>query len=458
MSSGLPSFNASKNKMKVSELRGIYLAEPDRKYQILEELIDTILVKCGEYKDYNIWISLFDKTQLITYIQQLKDKPIETHPLWGIPFAVKDNIDLCGLSTTAACPDYEYSPKQSAFVVEQLMNAGAIPIGKTNLDQFATGLVGTRSPYGACKNSVDPKMISGGSSSGSAVAVALGLVSFSLGTDTAGSGRIPAFLNNIVGVKPTVGTLSASGLIPACRTLDTISIFTQNHEDAELVYSSAAIYDLNDDYARPLESKTELSASSITIGVPKDDQLAWFDNPESPLLFSAAIKEIKKNGAKVVSIDFEPFKKAANLLYSGPWVAERYAAMQEIMENRPEILHPVTRNIVSQATNYSAVDCFKAMYQLQSFKKQADTVLSQVDSIMIPTAGTYYTIEQLESDPVQLNTNLGYYTNFMNLLDYSALSTPKGSYKNTMPFGVTFFGAAFDDFNLLAIAKKLLPL
>jgi allophanate hydrolase len=264
-----------------------------------------------------------------------------------------------------------------------------------------------------------------------------------------------------VGVKPTLGTLSASGVIPACRTIDTVSIFTQNHEDAELVYATTAVYDVSDDYARLIKGKSKKinsSVSNITIGIPQDDQLAWFDNAESPTLFAEVIEKIKKSGAKIVTIDFESFKESANLLYSGPWVAERYAAMQEIMENRPEILHPVTRNIISQANNYTAVDCFKAMYQLQAFKKQADRVLGQVDSIMIPTAGTYYTIEQLENDPIQLNTNLGYYTNFMNLLDYSALSTPIGSYKNKMPFGVTFFGPAFDDFYLLSIAKKLLPL
>jgi allophanate hydrolase len=459
--SSFDSFDGSIEKMKISSLRTLYLSESDQKHKILEKLIDTILSGCDKYEDHNIWISRFNKQQLMEYVENLKKKSIENYPLWGIPFAIKDNIDLVGLATTAGCPAYKYTPGGSAFVVQQLIDAGAFPVGKTNLDQFATGLVGTRSPYGACKNSIDPKMISGGSSSGSAVAVALGLVSFSLGTDTAGSGRIPAFLNNLVGVKPTLGTLSATGVIPACRTIDTISIFTQNHEDAELVYESTAIYDVDDDYARPVKNtsrKINAPSSNITIGIPKEDQLAWFGNSESSGLFVEVIEEIKKNGAKIVSIDFEPFKEAANLLYSGPWIAERYAAMQEIMEHRSEILHPITRKIINQAQNYSAVDCFKAMYQLQAFKKQADKVLGKVDSIMIPTAGTYYTIQQLEHDPIQLNTNLGYYTNFMNLLDYSALSTPAKFYKNKMPFGVTFFGPAFDDFYLLSIAKKLLPL
>jgi allophanate hydrolase len=459
--SSFDAIDGSIETMKISSLRALYLSESNKKYAILENLIDTILKRCSDYKDHNVWISLLNKQQLMAYVEKLKQKPIEDFPLWGIPFAIKDNIDLVNLPTTAGCPDYEYAPEESAFVVQQLIDAGALPIGKTNLDQFATGLVGVRSPYGACKNSIDPKMISGGSSSGSAVAVALGLVSFSLGTDTAGSGRIPAFLNNLVGVKPTLGTLSASGVIPACRTIDTVSIFTQDHDDAELVYASTAIYDVNDDYARRVKATSKKSNgafANITVGIPENDQLSWFENSESSGLFADVVEEIKNNGAKTVSINFEPFKEAANLLYSGPWVAERYAAMQEIMENRPEILHPVTRDIISQAQNYSAVDCFKAMYKLQAFKRQADKVLGQVDSIMIPTASTYYTINQLEHDPIQLNTNLGYYTNFMNLLDYSALSTPAKYYKNKMPFGVTFFGSAFDDLYLLSIAKKLLPL
>jgi len=447
--------------MEIYTLRKNYLNNTSKKIEKLEELLSIIHDKNKDYTDYNIWISLLSQQQLSEYVNNLKHKSIEDHPLWGIPFAIKDNIDLVGIPTTAACPDYEYIPKNSAFVVEQLINAGAIPIGKTNLDQFATGLVGTRSPYGACKNSIKPEMISGGSSSGSAVAVALDLVSFSLGTDTAGSGRIPAFLNNLVGLKPTVGTLSTSGLIPACRTLDTISIFTKNYDDAELVYRHSAIYDEADVYARPLinDQKNITSSGSVaTVGIPKEDQLAWFDNVESPTLFLQAIKELKKNGAELVEIDFLPFKEAADLLYSGPWVAERYAAMQDIMEHRPEILHPVTRSIVSQAENYSAVDCFKAMYKLQAFKQKADQELNKVDMVMTPTAGTYYTIDQLEKDPIQLNTHLGYYTNFMNLLDYSALAIPTGYFNNGMPFGVTIFGKAFSDIALLSAATTLLPL
>ncbi len=420
-----------------------------------EIVIHHILQRCENYLDYNIWIYRLSLTEIQPYLDNLKNKSLEEHPLWGIPFAIKDNIDLANIPTTAACPDYQYTPEKSAFVVEQLISAGAIPIGKTNLDQFATGLVGTRSPYGACKNSIKPEMISGGSSSGSAVAVALGLASFSLGTDTAGSGRIPAFLNKLVGIKPTVGSLSANGMIPACRTLDSMSIFANNTQGAKQLFNVASQYDADDDYARPFIMANQFSTTP-TIGIPENEQLNWFGNNESPTLFARAIEQLRAIGATIVTIDFEPFKEAAKLLYQGPWVAERYAAMEEIMETRPDILHPVTRNIISQANNYNAVDTFKAMYQLQAYKKRADNVLSHVDCIATPTAGTYYTIAELEADPVQLNTNLGYYTNFMNLLDYSALAIPTNdTYENNMPFGITLFAQAFNDFNLLAIAEKL---
>jgi len=298
-------------------------------------------------------------------------------------------------------------------------------------------------------------MISGGSSSGSAVAVALGLASFSLGTDTAGSGRIPAFLNQLVGVKPTVGSLSASGMIPACRTLDSMSIFANNTQDATQLFNIAAEYDAADDYARPFIAAESFSVTP-TIGVPADDQLNWFGNTESATLFTQAIEKLRATGATIKTIDFEPFKEAANLLYQGPWVAERYVAMQDIIENRPEILHPITRGIVAQAEKYTAVETFKSIYQLQAYKKQADRVLDTVDCIVTPTAGTYYTIAELEADPVQLNTNMGYYTNFMNLLDYSALAVPTSdTYQNGMPFGITLFAPSFNDFNLLSVAEKM---
>ncbi len=436
--------------MSITSLREAYLnrsLEP-------QQLVESILERCEQYRDHNIWISLLSLEQIGTYIHALSEKAIEDYPLWGIPFAIKDNIDLAGVKTTAACPSYAYIPEQSAFVVEQLIAAGAIPIGKTNLDQFATGLVGTRSPYGACRNSIRPEMISGGSSSGSAVAVALGMVSFSLGTDTAGSGRIPAFLNNIVGVKPTVGSLSSSGMIPACRSLDSMSIFTQNIDDAKQIFALSAIYDQYDDYARPHMAKT-FSQTKLTIGVPEEHQLEWFGNEESPDLFKQTLAQLESAGARLVSVDFSSFKKAADLLYSGPWVAERYAAMEKIFTETPDILHPITKAIVEKAKNYSAVDTFKAMYQLQAYKKQADNVLTTVDCIVTPTAGTYYTIDEVEADPIQLNTNLGYYTNFMNLLDYSALAVPFGAYDNAMPFGITLFAEAGADYELMSVANLL---
>ena len=403
------------------------------------------------------WIELISDEQLTTYLHLLQGQSPQTLPLFGIPFAIKDNIDLAELPTTAGCPDYRFQPQQSAFVVQQLMAAGAIPLGKTNLDQFATGLVGTRSPWGAVKNSFNPEYIAGGSSSGSAVTVATGQVCFSLGTDTAGSGRVPAAFNNILGLKASKGRLSCSGVVPACKSLDCVTLFAHTSDDLSLLLAIAGQYDANDCYARKAPCdlnhayQPEQALQGKKIGVPLPEQLNFFGNAETEQLFSQALTRLQELGAELVVLDFKPFLEAALLLYQGPWVAERYAAIEAFFQQDPSRCLPVIETIMGGANEKTAVDTFKAMYQLQAFKVQSDAALAQVDAMVTPTAGTIYTIAQVENDPIQLNSNLGYYTNFMNLLDYAAIAVPAGFQTTGLPFGLTFFGPAWSDALLLSL-------
>lgn len=420
----------------------------------LETLISDIRIKIESYKNYNIWIYVLSDDELQTYISNLQDKGPDELPLYGIPFAIKDNIDLVGIPTTAACPDYSYVPDETAFVVQRLVEAGAIPIGKTNLDQFATGLVGTRSPYGAVKNPFNSDYISGGSSSGSAVAVALGQVSFSLGTDTAGSGRVPAAFNNLIGLKPTKGRISTSGIVPACRSLDCVSLFSLNPDDTTTVFEVMDQYDPDDDYSRSASTVTTTSCKKI--GVPKKSDLEFFGNKEYQKLFDEFIEKECMQSYEIIEIDFSSFKEAANLLYKGSWLAERYAAIENFLENNPDSLFPVTKGIIEPAKKLNAVDCFKGFYHLQALKKKADKILETVDFILTPTAGTIYRMDEVNNEPIQTNTNLGFYTNFMNLLDYSAIAIPAGFDKDNLPFGVTLFSHAFEDKTLLYHSRCML--
>ncbi|HEX5611748.1 MAG TPA: allophanate hydrolase, partial [Burkholderiales bacterium] len=376
-------------------------------------------------------------------------------PLYGIPFAIKDNIDLAGHPTTAACREYSYVAQQTAAAVQTLLDAGAMVIGKTNLDQFATGLVGTRSPYGACANTFDARYISGGSSSGSAVAVAASLVSFSLGTDTAGSGRIPAGFNNLIGLKPTRGLVSTRGVVPACRSLDCVSIFALTAEDAHAVFDVMARFDAQDPYSRE-ERRVggAFSFEGCRVGVPRTAQLEFFGNREYEKLFHAALEKLERLGAKRVTIDFAPFLAAAKLLYEGPWVAERYVAIREFLEKNAQALHPVTREIISGGAKPRAAEAFAAQYRLQALLREAEPVWQAVDVLVAPTAGTIYTLAQLEADPIRLNSNLGVYTNFVNLMDLSAIAVPAGFTPDKLPFGITLLAPAFQDRALCALAQQ----
>ncbi len=417
-------------------------------------LMEQIAARIGKHADNPIWIYLLSSEELEPYLARLEASDPAELPLYGIPFAIKDNIDLQGVPTTAACPDYSYTPEASAYVVQVLIEAGAIPIGKTNLDQFATGLVGTRSPYGACKNSINPDYISGGSSSGSAVSVALGMAAFSLGTDTAGSGRVPAAFNNLVGLKPSKGVLSTSGVVPACRTLDCVSIFAHSSEDVQRVFDVAASFDVEDPYSRKMPALHKNAPSFFSFAVPAKEQLKFFGDKEAEALYYKAVETFERMGGRAVETDFTPLFEAADLLYFGPWVSERYIAVKEMLENKPESFIDVTRTIISSGKSKSAEEYFNAEYKLKAYKRQSERVMQGVDFALTPTTGTIYTIDEVNADPLQLNTNLGYYTNFMNLLDFCAFAVPAGFRENGLPFGVTLFAEAFEESKLLQLGER----
>jgi allophanate hydrolase len=454
MSSGLP---PPRYSLAIAALAAAYR---ERRLTPLE-LIEMLLERIAALRAPGIWITLVPAESLRAQARALGQRDPASLPLYGIPFAIKDNIDLAGVPTTAACPGFAYTPTESAYVVQRLLDAGALSLGKTNLDQFATGLVGTRSPYGACPNSFDPRYISGGSSSGSAVAVALGLASFALGTDTAGSGRIPAAFNNLIGLKPTCGLLSPRGVVPACRTLDTISIFALSAEDAAVVLRVGAGFDEAEPYSRapPTPHFTAPWASShsrapFRFGVPRPEQLRYFGNEEYPPLFERAVARLESLGGVAVSIDFSPFIEAAALLYAGPWIAERYAAVEATLRAGVALL-PVTRAIIEAGAAPTAVAAFRAQYRLAQLRRTTMRVWGDIDVLVTPTAGTIYRIEEVQADPIALNTHLGYYTNFMNLLDLAAVAVPAGFTGGGLPFGVTLAAPAWSDEALLALAARL---
>jgi allophanate hydrolase len=420
------------------------------------ELVEEVIRRCLAWTDKAVFISLAD----IEYLRSAASGLMETGPkpnslpLWGVPFVVKDNIDVAGFETTAGCPAFAYKPREDASVVARLKAAGALVIGKTNLDQFATGLNGTRSPYGAPRAVFDRRFISGGSSSGSAVAVAAGLCSFALGTDTAGSGRVPAAFNNLVGVKPSLGLLSTNGVVPACRTLDCVSIFAVNVADGIAVRLVAEGFDADDPFSR--KSEPVSLPARPRIGVLAGIEREFYGNSDVENCYDAAIAAAQEGGADIVPIDYAPFREAAELLYGGPWVAERLAGISDFFAGHQADMDPTVRSIIGGGRAHDAVSAFKGRYRLAELRRQTEATWSRVDMLLLPTTPTTYTVEQMLAEPVLRNSHLGRYTNFVNLFDLAAIAIPAGFGRQTnLPAGVTLVGPAFSDDALASYAAEL---
>jgi len=411
-------------------------------------------------QDKHVWIHLCSRDDLLASAKVLEHRKRagEKLPLFGLPFAVKDNIEVAGLPTTAACPGFAHVPTESAFVVTRLLEAGALLVGKTNLDQFATGLVGVRSPYGVPENPFDAARIPGGSSSGSAVAVAAGLVSFALGTDTAGSGRIPAALNNIVGLKPTRGALSTSGVIPACRSLDCVSIFALTVADAAEVAELSAAPDERDAYSRPDAARVRFvpgdAPRAFRFGIPDNSYLAELDFGGTRPDFERAVARLKHLGGEPVELDFEPFFRAGQLLYGGAWVAERSASVRDILSQNPSGVLPIISEILGGAARFNAVDAFSSLHTLAEYTRRARLAWQRMDTFVVPTAPFFPTLREVEADPIALNSRLGALMNFANLLDLSALAVPSDLRSDGLPFGITLFGPRDADARLAAIGAE----
>jgi allophanate hydrolase len=401
------------------------------------------------------WIARFDNAALMAAAAAVDARVAagERLPLAGVPFAVKDNIDVAGIDTTAACPSFAFRPVASATVVERLVAAGAICIGKTNLDQFATGLNGSRSPHGAPRNVYNLAYISGGSSAGSAVVVAAGLVAFALGTDTAGSGRVPAAFNHLIGFKPSRGRWSTTGVLPACRTLDCVTVLASTVADAALVDNVVAGFDPADPYSAVVP---DCSRKARRIGVPRPDQRLWFGDLESERCFDQSLACLAAAGAELVEVDIAPLNEAARLLYGGPWVAERTAALASVIAADPPDFDPVVRQVVAAGLDMRAVDLFNAIYRLAALRRAADMMWDSIDMLVLPTTGTTYRVAEMRAAPVALNSNLGAYTNFVNLLDMAAIAVPAGARDNGTGFGITFIGPAGTDRALMTAGRAYL--
>ncbi|HVZ50706.1 MAG TPA: allophanate hydrolase [Pseudolabrys sp.] len=418
-----------------------------------EQTVARTFARIRARDDSAIFISLRDEAEVAAEARALASR--DPHlPLYGVPVAVKDNIDAAGLPTTAACPAFAYKPAHDATAVARLRAAGALVIGKTNLDQFATGLVGVRSPYGTPRNTFDAALVPGGSSSGSAVAVAAGLVPLALGTDTAGSGRVPAGLNNIVGLKPSLGLISTRGVVPACRTLDCVSVFALTVDDAWSALAAMAGPDVADPYSRrrPLGAPGALPPR-VKLGVPRPGQRLFFGDRAFEAAYGAALERLTRLGCEIVEIEIEPFYETARLLYDGPWVAERTIAVGALLASDPDAIHPVTREIVLGGARPSAIDAFTAFYKLEELRRVADAVFTQIDALALPTAPTAYTVAQVLANPIELNSRLGSYTNFVNLLDLCGLALPAAITERGVPFGITLLAPGGQDARLAEIGR-----
>ena len=417
------------------------------------DLIDEVYARLEAIGDPNIFIHLRDVSDVKAEAVALGAFDPD-RPLWGIPYAVKDNIDVAGIETTAACPAYAYMPSEDAFVVAKLRAAGALVIGKTNLDQFATGLVGVRTPYGAPRNSIDPEIVPGGSSGGSGVVVGHGAVTFALGTDTAGSGRVPAALNNIVGLKPTLGTLSASGVVPACRTLDTVSVFALTVDDAYDVFAAARGFDASDAYSRDFRHQPMVKPSkTLRIGVPDSASIEFNGDGVQQAAFARDVSRLADTGAEIVEVDFAPLFSIAAMLYQGAWVAERHTVIADLLARDPEAVFPVTRQIIGSAEGMSADDAFLGFYRLAELKRVAEPMMAGLDMLCVPTIPRFATVAELEADPIGPNSMLGTYTNFVNLMDMCGIAVPTAPRSDGRPGSVTLLAPAGQDAEVAALAR-----
>ncbi|WP_291605369.1 allophanate hydrolase [Bradyrhizobium sp.] len=419
------------------------------------ETVARSFARIRDHADPAVFISLREEKDALAEAEHLASRTDAAElPLFGVPVAVKDNIDALGFPTTAACPAYAYTPTRDATAVARLRAAGAIIIGKTNLDQFATGLVGVRSPYGIPKNPVCGDLVPGGSSSGSAVAVSAGLVPLSLGTDTAGSGRVPAMLNNIVGLKPSLGMISTAGVVPACRTLDCVSVFALTVDDAAAALAAMAAPDSADPFSRdrPLGALTRFP-DKVRLGVPRSGQLMFFGDKAAEAAYGDALKRWTALGTILVEFDLEPFYETARLLYEGPWVAERFLVLRDLLASSPDAIHPVTREITAAGARLTAAETFAALYRLQALRKIAERTFLDLDAMVLPTAPTAYAIAQVLANPVELNSRLGTYTNFVNLLDLCGLALPAAMRRDGIPFGITLLAPAGNDAMLASIGR-----
>jgi allophanate hydrolase len=418
-----------------------------------EQTIAQSFARIRVHNDPAVFIALRAEDDALAEARALAGKDAD-RPLYGVPVAVKDNIDVVGLPTTAACPAFAYQPGRDATVITRLKRAGAIVIGKTNLDQFATGLVGVRSPYGIPRNPLRPDLIPGGSSSGSAIAVAAGLVPLALGTDTAGSGRVPAGFNNIVGLKPSPGLVSNAGVVPACRSLDCVSIFAATTDDAFAALMAIAGPDPADPYSRALGlGEPGATAPGTKLGVPLLGQRLFFGDAASAAGYEAAVARLVRLGLTVEQIDIEPFYETARLLYEGPWLAERYLTARALIASAPDSMHPVTREIILGGARPTAADAFAAFHQLEELRRTADATFRTVDALVLPTVPTVYTVRQVLADPIQLNSRLGTYTNFVNLLGLCGLALPAAMRDDGAPFGITLLAPGGRDAELAAIGR-----
>jgi allophanate hydrolase len=420
-----------------------------------EDIIARSYARIRAHDDPAVFIALREEAELLGEARALTQSGDERLPLYGIPVAVKDNIDVKGLPTTTACPAFSYRPNRDATSVARLRQAGALILGKTNLDQFATGLVGVRTPYGICRNLFDKKLIPGGSSTGSAIAVAAGFAPLALGTDTAGSGRVPAAFNNIVGLKPSLGLVSTAGVVPACRTLDCVSVFALTVDDAMTMLNTIAGTDAADPFSRsrPLR-KVGPVPQGARLGVPLPGERLFFGDRASAEAYEAALERFARLGAKIVEVDIEPFYAAARLLYEGPWVAERYLTARALIASSPESMHSVTRQVILSGAHGTAADAFSAFYQLEELRHVRDHTFGSIDALVLPTAPTIYTVDEVLADPIQLNSRLGTYTNFVNLLDLCGLALPASMHESGIPFGITLLGLAGEDAALAAIGRE----